>query len=112
MTVQELASGLGAEILVEGDLSRPVETGYAGDLLSWVMARLPENAAWMTVMGNLNAVAVCSLKDGACILLTESAPLDEDARRRAGMEDIPVLRVPQGSYETSLRVAALLGETA
>ena len=35
----------GAEILVEGELDRPVTAGYAGDLLSWVMARLPEGAA-------------------------------------------------------------------
>ena len=110
MTVRELAEQLGAEVLVEGDLSRELKTGYAGDLLSWVMARLPESAVWMTVMGNLNAVAVCSLKDGACILLTEDAPLDENAKQRAEVEEIPVLRVTEVSYRTSLRVAALLGE--
>lgn len=110
MTVRELAERLNAEILVEGELSREVATGYAGDLLSWVMARLPEGAVWMTVMGNLNAVAVCSLKDGACILLTENAPLDENAKQRAELEEIPVLRVEDGSYRASLRVAALLGE--
>lgn len=110
MTVKELAEALGAQVLVEGDSSRRVETGYAGDLLSWVMARLPEGAAWLTVMGNLNAVAVCSLKDGACILLTENAPLDENARSRAEMEEIPVLRTEAGAYQTALRLAALLGE--
>ena len=79
MTVRDLAQRLGAEILVEGELDRPVTAGYAGDLLSWVMARLPEGAAWLTVMGNLNAVAVCSLKDGACIARRERA-----GARRAG----------------------------
>ncbi len=110
MTVRDLAQRLGAEILVEGELDRPVTAGYAGDLLSWVMARLPEGAAWLTVMGNLNAVAVCSLKDGACIVLTENASLDANAQARAGLEGIPVLRVEQGSYETAVRLAALLGE--
>ena len=61
-------------------------------------------------MGNLNAVAVCSLKDGACIVLTENASLDANAQARAGLEGIPVLRVEQGSYETAVRLAALLGE--
>ena len=74
------------------------------------MARLPEGAAWMTVMGNLNAVAVCSLKDGACILLTEQAPLDENARLRAELEEIPILRVEQGGYETALRLERWLRE--
>ena len=113
MTVRDLAQRLGAEILVEGELDRPVTAGYAGDLYTyiyWVMARLPEGAAWLTVMGNLNAVAVCSLKDGACIVLTENASLDANAQARAGLEGIPVLRVEQGSYETAVRLAALLGE--
>ena len=87
-----------------------ITDGYICDLLSWVMARLPEGAAWLTVMGNLNAVAVCSLKDGACIVLTENASLDANAQARAGLEGIPVLRVEQGSYETAVRLAALLGE--
>ena len=45
-------------------------------------------------------------------MLTESAALDDNARQRAGMEEIPILRVAEGSYQTALRVAALLGETA
>ena len=102
---------LGGGMLVEGEKERIIQAGYVCDLLSWAMARLPEGAAWMTVMGNLNAVAVCSLKDGACIVLTDSAPLDENARARAEIEEIPILRVEAGAYETALRLGELLMKT-
>ena len=110
-TVSSLAAALGAQWLVEGEKDRPIETGYVCDLLSWAMARLPEGAAWLTVMGHLNAVAVCSLKDGACILLMDNAPLDENAKARAEIEGIPILRVEAGAYETALRLGAFLEET-
>ena len=52
-----------------------------------------------------------SLKDGACIVLTDSAPLDENARARAEIEEIPILRVEAGAYETALRLGELLRKT-
>ena len=109
MTVKELAEALSLTVLAgRGGLNRSVTGGYTGDLLSWVMARLPENAAWLTVMGNINAVAVASLKDAACIILTDSAPLDEQAREKACELDLPVLTSRQNSYDLGLKLAELL----
>ena len=68
MTVNDLIKALDLEILVSGDLDRTVTGGYCGDLLSWVMGRAKAGDAWMTVMGNVNAVAVAVLADTACIL--------------------------------------------
>lgn len=108
MTVKELCEKLDLKRLVEGDLSREVTGGYTGDLLSWVMARLPADAAWFTVMGNVNAIAVASLADAACIVLTDNAGLDEDARRRAEQQGIIVLSSEKNSYELGARLAELL----
>lgn len=108
MTVKDLAKALDLEVLCPGGQQRVVTGGYTGDLLSWVMARLPEDAAWLTVMGNLNAVSVAVLKDAACMILTDGASLDEKARERALAEDIPVLRSAQGSFSLGARLASLL----
>lgn len=108
MTVKELAEALGLEILVEGDQERPVTGGYCGDLLSWVMGRASAGDAWMTVMGNVNAVAVAVLADVACILLVEDAALDEDARRRAENQDVPILRSGRTSYELAAALEGIL----
>ena len=51
---------------------------YCCDLLSIVMGRAPADGLWVTVMGNLNSIAVAVLTDSACILLAEGMALDGD----------------------------------
>ena len=76
MTVKELAAACGFDVACgEGD--REVTGGiYCCDLLSIVMGRAPADCAWVTVMGNLNSIAVSVLADTACIVLAEGMALD------------------------------------
>ena len=60
MTVQNLIDELNLKTLVEGDVDREVTDCYIGDLLSWVMGRAPADSAWLTVMGNINSIALRS----------------------------------------------------
>ena len=41
------------------------------------MARALSGNVWITVMGNVNAIAVGTLTDVSCIVLTENASLEE-----------------------------------
>ena len=69
MTVRDLAERLQLKILAGEDATdRDVQGCYTGDLLSWVMGRAQEGDAWLTVMGNINAIAVATLADTACII--------------------------------------------
>ena len=54
MNVHDLIEKLDLTVINQGDLSRPVTGGYAGDLLSWVMGRAQQNDVWITIMSNLN----------------------------------------------------------
>ena len=108
MTVKGLAEAMGLEVLTAGDLDRPVTGGYCGDLLSWVMGRAQAGDAWITVMGNVNAIAVATLTDVSCIVLTENASLDEDAAKKAEMQGIPVYGCGANSYQTAVQVYELL----
>ena len=108
MTVKELSEKLNLQTLVEGDSERIVEGCYSGDLLSWVMSRIKENDVWLTVMGNINSIAVCVLSDCACIVLTENAPLDEDAKAKAESVGIPVFISEKNAYELSVEFSKLL----
>ncbi len=113
MTVQNLVDTLSLKVLAgEDELEREILGCYAGDLLSWVMARAESGDVWLTVMGNINAVAVASLTDCACIVLTESAALDEDAKKRADMQGIPILTTEQDTYAMAIAVSRLLPEAA
>lgn len=108
MTVKELTEKLNLKILVEGELDREVTGGYCGDLLSWVMGRAQSGDCWFTVMGNINAVAVAVLADCACIVLTENAPLDDDAKMRAEMQGVTVLATEENSYKMANKLGEIL----
>lgn len=108
MKVKELKEKLGLSVLCEGDMEKECEGCYSGDLLSWVMSRARENDIWLTVMGNVNAVAVAVLTDCACIVLTESSALDDDAKMRANQQGVTILRSDKNAYELSVLISKLL----
>ncbi len=109
MTVKEFADKAGLTVAVGGDaLDRAITGGYCGDLLSWVMGRAQADCAWMTVMGNVNAIAVAVLADIACIVLCENAVLDEDARQKAAQQDVPVLTTEQPIFAVAKQLAEWL----
>lgn len=111
MTVQSLSERLGLRLLAgEEGLSRKCTGCYIGDLLSWVMGRAQSGDVWLTVMGNVNAIAVATLADTACIVLTENAALDEAARLKAEQQGVAVLQTEQTGYQTALQLAGLLAE--
>ncbi len=110
MNVKEFAERLDLKILVEGDLDREITDCYIGDLLSWVMGRAPENSAWLTVMGNINSIAVATLADVSCIVLTENAALDADAKSKAELMGVNILITEENSYKTAVKLSKLLAQ--
>jgi len=108
MTVKDLIEKLDLKILVEEDLDREVTDCYVGDLLSWVMGRAPADSAWLTVMGNINSIAVATLADVACIILVENAALDENARTKAEMHGVNILTTPDNSYKLAVGISKLI----
>ena len=81
---------------------------YVGDLLSWVMGRAPADSAWLTVMGNINSVAVATLADVSCIVLVENAALDADAKNKAEIVGVTILQTEQNSYRLAVEISRLL----
>lgn len=105
MTIQELAGACGWKLLAgaEGQ-DNEVDGCYVGDLLSWVMARAQSGNVWLTVMGNINAIAVATLTDVAGIVLAENAALDSEAAQRAETQGIPVYSCTENLYDAAVRV--------
>ena len=110
MTVKELASKLSLTFLSGEEISsrREIDGCYCGDLLSWVMSRATEGDAWLTVMGNINAVGVAVLCEASCIILTENAALDENALIRAQENGVVILQTEKNTYETAVLIYELL----
>ena len=108
MTVLDLSEKLGAKNVCLPYPEREVTGAYVGDLLSWVMGRAPADSAWVTIMSNLNVVAVASLADVACVILSEDVSPDEDALKKAENEGINLLSVKESSYEVCALLSKLL----
>lgn len=103
MTVQELIDcGKFETVTIGGDTQRQIETPFCCDLLSIAMGRAPSGCAWVTVMGNMNTLAVASLADAACIVLAEGVLLDEMAVKKAKEQEITVLKTEQPVFDAAL----------
>lgn len=109
MTVKEFSDKLNLTYLCNeaNANSREIDGCYCGDLLSWVMSRAEENNVWLTVMGNINSIGVAVLTDVACIVLTENAPLDDNAKQKADENGVIVLTTNKNSYEVAAEFSKL-----
>ena len=101
MKVFELAEN-GFETITMPDGEREIDGVYIGDLLSWVMGRASQDNAWITIMSNINVIAVATLADTACVILAEDVELPEDIRTQAEKKGINVLKSPLPTYETAV----------
>lgn len=101
--VEQLAQALSLKTLCGGEgLSREITGGvYCCDLLSIVMGRAPAGGVWVTVMGNVNAVAVAVLCDLACIIVAEGMQVDAMALEKARDQGVVVFSTDRPIYETA-----------
>ncbi len=107
MTIRELAEALSLRVITLPDGDREVNGAYIGDLLSWVMGRAREDNVWLTIMSNLNIVAVASLADVSCILLCEGVEPDAAVIETAAGKDVNILSSPQPIYEVAKALSGL-----
>lgn len=93
-----------------GSVDRRVCGSYAGDLLSWVMSHAEYGHMWITIMSNINVVAVASLTEVACVVLSEGVELDADALEAAEKQDICVFSSPLSTAELCVLAAKYINE--
>ncbi|MBE6657209.1 MAG: hypothetical protein E7604_02085 [Ruminococcaceae bacterium] len=97
MTVNEAVTALGLTLLC-GDGDREITGVYVGDLLSRCMSRVEEGCLWITIMSNINAVAVAALTDPACIIFAEDVEVEDEVLQRARSNDITIAQSTQDAY--------------
>ena len=105
MTVQELADkGIFSLASEGGEMDRQIQAVFCCDLLSVAMGRAPAGCAWVTVMANMNTLAVASLADAACVVMAEGAKLDEAALNKAKLQGICVMETEEPVFEAALKI--------
>ena len=102
MKVKDLAGidGFSAAVLCDGE--REIGGVYIGDLLSWVMGRASMDDAWITIMSNINILAVASLADTSCIIIAEGVSLEEEVLKTAKEKNINIIYSENPIYETAV----------
>ena len=102
LTVKELSQMQGFRAVAMPDADREISGIYIGDLLSWVMGRAKADDAWITIMSNINIVAVASLADVACIILAEGVNLDSSVVETARAKGVNIITSQLPAYETAV----------
>ena len=109
MTVEKLIeSGIFEVCNVGESTDREIEDIYCCDLLSVAMGKAPAASAWVTVMGNINTLAVASLADVAVLIIAEGAAVDELLITKANQQGITVLASQLPVFKAALKVMEMM----
>lgn len=99
MTVAQIVDKFGFEALSLPEPEREVTGIYAGDLLSWVMGRAEQGDLWVTIMTNVNIVAVAVMADVSCVVVSENAEIEPDVIEKAKQQGVNLLRTSLSTYQ-------------
>ena len=93
--------------LVTGSIDREIKGYYACDLLSWAISHANEGDLWVTVMNNINILAVASLVDVACIVIPEDIEIPETLKEKAQEREVTLLSTPMQAAELIIKAHEL-----
>ena len=108
MTVEAFVKETGFKVICMPSPEKEIDGAYIGDLLSWVMGNANSSNLWITIMSNINIVAVATLTDISCIVLAEGVCPDADALSTAEAKGINRLSTSLSSYEAAISVSQLI----
>jgi hypothetical protein len=107
-TLHDIAKALHLAVETGNDLlERGVYGGYAGDMLSDVLAHARKGDVWITLQTHPNIVAVASAKELCGIILVNGRAPAAETLRKAGEEHIPILVSPLATYDLVCRLGEL-----
>ena len=109
MTLEAIVEQLGLKCKCCWEkLKRDVEGGYAGDLLSDVMANSSAGNIWVTRQVHQNIVAVASLKEHSGVVIVQGAVPDKDTLEKAQKEGIPIIVSDMSEFEVVGKIYHLM----
>ena len=109
MNILQIADELCLEKLSLPDPDAEVSGGYVGDLLSWVMGRAESGQVWVTIMTNINILAVASLSGVSGIIVAEGAEVPTEVIGKAKEQGINLLRSKLSAFDIVCSVGQKLG---
>lgn len=108
MNIKEISEKCSLKTAVLSAPENEITTVYSCDLLSIVMGKAPAGCAWVTVMGNMNSVAVASLAEIGAIVLADGVKPDENALKKAEENGINIFLSEEPVFDTALKIHKVL----
>ena len=100
MKIKDIVKTLDLQVIsCEEFLEREVTGGYAGDLLSDVLANSKKGNLWITLQIHQNIIAVASSKELSGIIIVNGRKPEEETLKSAKEEKIPVIISNLLTYE-------------
>lgn len=107
MKTEIIAEKLGLE-LIAGDAPAEFSGVYAGDFLSRAMSRVRDGDLWITIMNNINVIAVASLTEAAAVILAEGVTMDKFVLDAASEKGVAVYSSTSTVYEICRDIASVM----
>lgn len=108
MIVADLTKALDLKVVAgEDQLNLHIKSGFVGDLLSVVMGKAKAGCAWVTIQSHINIIAVATLVEASCIIVTEGFVVEAIAIQKANEEGIPILTTKLSSYEVASKLGSM-----
>ncbi len=104
MLLKNLMEKTEFEVINKGNTDIEISKPFCCDLLSIAMGKAPAGAVWVTVMGNVNTIAVASLAEVACVIFAEGVKPDDVAIEKAKTENITLLASKEPIFETATKI--------
>ncbi len=108
MKIKDIVSLCDLKIIAQSDTERKISGVYVGDLLSWVMSNAEKDNCWVTIMSNNNVLAVASLLDLSCVILSENVTPDTEFIKIANEKSINVFSSCKSTYEVCKMLSKVL----
>lgn len=93
-----------------GPVTEEFDGVYVGDLLSRAMGHVQAGNLWITIMNNINVIAVASLAEASAVILAEGVVLTEDAEQAAREKEISVYSSEKSAFELCAQIAHCMGD--
>ncbi len=108
MRVNDLLKCDAFKELTISDGEREIKGVYIGDLLSWVMGKAKCDDAWITIMSNVNVLAVATLTDCACVILSENVVPDNGVTETAKEKEINLISFTGSSFDAAVMLEKMI----
>lgn len=101
MKLKKIVESLKGNILTgENLMEAEIKGGFAGDMLSFVLASAKEGDVWLTIQTHINIIPVAVMKGIPAIIFVSSKTCEEEVINKAKEENVALISTSFSLFES------------